>query len=179
MGERWGGREKHQFVVPFIYALIGWFLNGLWPGIEPSTLAYRDGTLTNWATQAGPGFIFSFSSQFKNKSGFCNHCQFSGLSRHHDDPHLLQQPSMICSSVCLSLLCWISYRSFPSILANTIYFHPYCSNSTEVFFQSLEICGGPLHHRFSAEHTIHYHNFLLVNANFIPQISPQIPQFVN
>ena len=52
-GERAGVRERHQFVVLLIYALIGWFLYFLWPGTEPHSpgisgwcsnqLSYRPG----------------------------------------------------------------------------------------------------------------------------------------
>ena len=55
--ERGKGREseRHQLVVPLIYAFIGCFLYVPWPGIEPATLAYQDDALTDWATQPGPG----------------------------------------------------------------------------------------------------------------------------
>ena len=46
-------REKHQFVVPHIYAFIGWFLYVPWLGIEPATLAYWDDAPTNWASGQG------------------------------------------------------------------------------------------------------------------------------
>ena len=58
--EKEEGRETHThththwFVVPLIYAFMGWFLYVPWPGIEPATLAYWDDTLTNWATWPGP-----------------------------------------------------------------------------------------------------------------------------
>ena len=45
--------ERERFVIPLIYAFIGCFWHVLWPGIEPTTLAYQDDTLTNWATQPG------------------------------------------------------------------------------------------------------------------------------
>ena len=43
-------REKYWFVVPLIYALIGCYLCVPWSDIEPTTLVYWDGALTNWAT---------------------------------------------------------------------------------------------------------------------------------
>ena len=49
----WYYREEHQFVVPLIYAFFGWFLYMPWPGIKPTTLAYRDDALTNGATRPG------------------------------------------------------------------------------------------------------------------------------
>ena len=55
--ERKGGRgERRWFIVPLIYAFIGWFLYVPWLGLEPATSAHRDDTLTNWATWPGPGF---------------------------------------------------------------------------------------------------------------------------
>ena len=42
-------REKHQFVVPFIYALTGCFLYVPWQGIKPATSVYQEDALTNWA----------------------------------------------------------------------------------------------------------------------------------
>lgn len=45
--------EKHLSVVPLIHAFLGWLLYVPWPGIKPSTLAYVDDTLTNWATSPG------------------------------------------------------------------------------------------------------------------------------
>ena len=60
-GERKKQREKHRFVVPLIYAFIGWFLYVPWFGIEPTTLAYRDDALTNWATWPGSKWEFSHS----------------------------------------------------------------------------------------------------------------------
>ena len=40
-----GKREKHRFVVPLIYAFIGWFLYVPWLVIKPATLMYLDGAL--------------------------------------------------------------------------------------------------------------------------------------
>ena len=60
--ERWGkgwkkgGRD--QFVIPLIYAFIGWFLYVPWQRTELTTLAYWDVTLTNWATQSRRKCIF-------------------------------------------------------------------------------------------------------------------------
>ena len=45
--------ERPRFVVPLIYAFLGWFLYLLWLGIECATLAYQNNTLTNWATLPG------------------------------------------------------------------------------------------------------------------------------
>ena len=47
-------REKHWFVVPLIYAFIGWLPYVPWPGIKPATLMYQDDALTNWAPWPGP-----------------------------------------------------------------------------------------------------------------------------
>ena len=47
------GREKHLFVVPLVYAFIGWFLYVPWSEIKPTMLARQDNTPTNWATQPG------------------------------------------------------------------------------------------------------------------------------
>ena len=41
-------REKHRFVVPLIYASIGWFLYVTWLGIQPPILAYQNNTHTDW-----------------------------------------------------------------------------------------------------------------------------------
>lgn len=49
--EREGKRD--QFV-PIIYTFSGWFLYVLWPGIEPTTLEYRDDDISNWAMGPGP-----------------------------------------------------------------------------------------------------------------------------
>ena len=54
-------REKHQFVVPLIYAFIGWYLYVPWPVIQPATLVYWDNALTDWDTQPGhKSFSFWF-----------------------------------------------------------------------------------------------------------------------
>ena len=45
------GRERDWFVVPLIYAFIGWLLYVLWPGITSAVSAYWDDALTNWATR--------------------------------------------------------------------------------------------------------------------------------
>ena len=42
-GEKGGERERHQFVVPLIYAFTGCFLHVPWPRIEPSP--WRIGTM--------------------------------------------------------------------------------------------------------------------------------------
>ena len=54
--EREEGREtnKHQFVFPLIYALIDCFLYVSWPGIELTTLVYKNNALSNWAIWPGP-----------------------------------------------------------------------------------------------------------------------------
>ena len=52
--ERRGGggrREKHRFVVPFTYAFISYFPDGL--GFEPANWVYPDNASTIWATQPG------------------------------------------------------------------------------------------------------------------------------
>ena len=61
-GDRRGetDRQRHQFVVPLIYAFIGWFLYVPWPGIKPATLACQDDAPTNWATQPVLDCIFHF-----------------------------------------------------------------------------------------------------------------------
>ena len=46
-------KEKHWFVVPLIYAFIGWFLNVPWLGIKPTTLMYQDDTVTSLAILPG------------------------------------------------------------------------------------------------------------------------------
>ena len=46
-------RGKHQFVVPLIYAFIGWFLHVSSMGIKHTTLVYQDNVLTNWTTRSG------------------------------------------------------------------------------------------------------------------------------
>ena len=51
--ERERERERDWFVVPFIYAFIGFFLYVPWPGIEPTTLAHWDNTVTHWAACPG------------------------------------------------------------------------------------------------------------------------------
>ena len=55
-----GGREKDRFVVPLICAFMGCFAYVPWPGIEPATLEYRYGTLTNTATWLEPRSEFSY-----------------------------------------------------------------------------------------------------------------------
>ena len=52
--KNWFKREKCQFVVPLIHALIGWFLYVPWPGIKPTTLAHWVNAPTNWAPGQGP-----------------------------------------------------------------------------------------------------------------------------
>lgn len=47
-------REKHQFVVPFVYAFTGYFLYVPQLKIKPTTLAYGGNTLTSWATPPEP-----------------------------------------------------------------------------------------------------------------------------
>ena len=47
-------RGRHQFVVPLVYAFIGFFLYVPWLGIEPATLTYLDSTLTSWEMWPGP-----------------------------------------------------------------------------------------------------------------------------
>ena len=58
---REGGREEREreretsiFVFLLMYTFIGWFFYVCWTGIEPTTLAYWDNALTNWALQPGP-----------------------------------------------------------------------------------------------------------------------------
>ena len=48
--------DRHRFVVPLIYAFIGWFLYVPWQDLVWThyTLVYQDDALTNWATCAGP-----------------------------------------------------------------------------------------------------------------------------
>ena len=41
------GGERHQFVLPFIYASFGWFLHVPWLGIKPATVVYQDDTVKN------------------------------------------------------------------------------------------------------------------------------------
>ena len=43
-----------------MYAFIGWFLYVLWLGIGPTTLAYWDDALTNWATRPEPAITFFY-----------------------------------------------------------------------------------------------------------------------
>ena len=54
-GAEWG-REEHQFIVPVINALIGWFLYVPWPGIKLATLAHWDDALT-YCTLPGQGYL--------------------------------------------------------------------------------------------------------------------------
>ena len=44
--EREEGGEKHRFVAPPVYAVIGWFLHAPWPGMESATLGYQKDTPT-------------------------------------------------------------------------------------------------------------------------------------
>ena len=46
-------REKHRFVILFMYAVISWFLYVPWPGIEAAKLVYQDDVLTNYTTWPG------------------------------------------------------------------------------------------------------------------------------
>ena len=71
--------ERERFVVLLLCSFISWLLYKTWLGIKPTTLAYRDDTVTTWAAQpqqqisflcecqisyvknyTGPGCIFSF-----------------------------------------------------------------------------------------------------------------------
>ena len=56
--EREEGRQTHWFVVPLIYAFIGWFLHVPWPKIKSAMLVYWDNFLSNWATWPRPLAIF-------------------------------------------------------------------------------------------------------------------------
>ena len=67
--ERERERERDQFVVLLIYAFIGWFLYVPWWGIEPTTLAYGDNTLTTWATQGWYDLVGYFL-----RLGTCKKC---------------------------------------------------------------------------------------------------------
>ena len=49
---REGEKEEHWFVVPPIYAFVGWFSYVLWQGIEPTALVNQGDALTNWAYPA-------------------------------------------------------------------------------------------------------------------------------
>ena len=61
--ERKGGRgrekeiERERFVVPLIYAFIGWLWYVPWLDIKPTTLVDRDDALTNWVTWPGPVWV--------------------------------------------------------------------------------------------------------------------------
>ena len=48
----WEKERDHRFVVPLIYAFIGWLLYVPWLGIEPATLVYSDNALTNWTERS-------------------------------------------------------------------------------------------------------------------------------
>ena len=55
-----GGREREKNIIllsHLIYAFIGWFWYVPCPGIKPTTVAYPDNALTNWATQLGWSFL--------------------------------------------------------------------------------------------------------------------------
>ena len=62
----WGEtqRQKHQSVIPLIYALIGCLLYVLWREMEHTTLANQDNTLTNSTTGPGPPWLFIFHHFF-------------------------------------------------------------------------------------------------------------------
>ena len=46
-------RERHQFVVPLIYAFSGWFLYVPWLGLNSHPWHIGDHALTSWATWPG------------------------------------------------------------------------------------------------------------------------------
>ena len=58
-GEGKGDREKHWFVVPLIYAFVGWFLYVPWLEMELATLVYGDNVLSNWAARPELLIIFN------------------------------------------------------------------------------------------------------------------------
>ena len=58
-GQRDRQTDRHQFVVPLDYAFIRSFLYVPWLAMEPTTLAYRDNALNNWATWQGPEYLMS------------------------------------------------------------------------------------------------------------------------
>ena len=64
-----GEREKHRFVVPFIYAFMGCFLHVPWPGIEPAILAYWDDALTN--QPPSQGFQMTFKTHERKYDTKC------------------------------------------------------------------------------------------------------------
>ena len=66
--EERGGGLRERLVVLGIDAFIGWFFYVPSLGIEPTTLAYRDVTLTNWATQ--PGAHFAPSSVLRGRTEY-------------------------------------------------------------------------------------------------------------
>ena len=59
--------EKHRFIAPPIYALIGWFFYVPWPEIESAILANQDSALTNWTTHPGPKTDSKFRILYPNK----------------------------------------------------------------------------------------------------------------
>ena len=55
--------EKHRPTIPPVCALTGWFLYVPWAKIEPATLVYQAGALTNeatWPGQSNSYFIWNF-----------------------------------------------------------------------------------------------------------------------
>ena len=61
-------RGKHQFIVPLVYAFIGWFLYVPRLGIESTTLVYQDHTLwpTELHSQVLTSFLFLFFTVLLN-----------------------------------------------------------------------------------------------------------------
>ena len=79
-------RERHQFVVPFIYVFIGWFLYVPWLGNEPSTLAYQDDALTSWTTWPGhhlpSSWHRSWKEAYQDGIKFYSHFHFQKNTSH-------------------------------------------------------------------------------------------------
>ena len=83
-------REKHQFAVPLIYTLIGWFLYVPWPGIKPATLAYRG--------EVAP-FLISYPEAHRMRSGPSTDTWTHVTSMHIRPMLLLMLPGPAWSSV--------------------------------------------------------------------------------
>ena len=109
-----GGGERDHFVVPLTYAFIGWCLHVPWPGIEPSTLAYWDNTLTNQVTLPRP-LVFLY-----NTSNFCN-IGSNGLSFISDSSNLSQKKTLCFFKELISSFLYV-LCCFSILLISTLIF---------------------------------------------------------
>ena len=72
--------DRHWFVVPLIYAFIGWFLYVPWLGIESATVVNWDNALTKWATWPWPYIRPFLTMALSYYRILCSYKKGSGVS---------------------------------------------------------------------------------------------------